>query len=317
MNRLTQGLGGPVRQIPRPRPDANPTIIIPPQPAAPAWALELARGRCVTESKDLELRSSRDFTLLTMRVPRADRADGPALEAMTESAYQNLLTALAAGPHLHPLRVWNFVPGILDDGSEGLNRYMRFNAGRHRAYAELLGGHHTFDYSLPAASAVGHDGSDIVIHALASSAPGTPVANPRQCPPHRYSRKYGPLPPCFARATRVRIGTDSPLLLIGGTASIRGEQSLHESDLDNQLAETRTNLIALLGAATGQPPLPQLLDRLDRLRVYFPNAADLPQIKSAVESWFHHPDRIDWHQADLCRDELMVEIEGRATLHVR
>ncbi len=166
MNRLSQGLGGPVRQISRPRPDADPEILNLPRPNAPDWALELVCGQNLTEeAKNLALSHSRDFTLLTVRVPAADRADGPALEAMTESAYRELLTALAGGPHPHPLRVWNFVPGILNDGGGGLNRYMRFNAGRHRAYAGLLGGHHTFDYSLPAASAVGHAGNDMVIHA--------------------------------------------------------------------------------------------------------------------------------------------------------
>jgi hypothetical protein len=190
---------------------------------------------------------------------------------------------------------------------------MRFNAGRHRAYTSLLGGENSFDHSLPAASGVGHHASEMVIHALAAAAPGSAVANPRQCPPHRYSRQFGPLPPCFARATRVK-SRGQTFLFIGGTASIRGERSIHLADLQNQLAETRTNLIALLGAATAQSPAPHLLNYLDQLRVYFPNAENLPAIQTAVESWFPTPNRIDWRQADLCRAELLVEIEGRAKL---
>ena len=313
MKRLNEGDGGPVTKILKPQYDADPKTSNPPPPTAPQWATELASGVFVAESQDLSLNQSDDFTLLTLRVPAVDVADGPSLESLTESAYRTLLTALKSGPHPQPLRVWNFLPRILDDGGEGLNRYMRFNAGRHRAYCALLGNQDTFDQSLPAASAVGHPGSEMVIHALASAAPGAPIANPRQCPPHRYSRQFGPLPPCFARATRISIGTN-PMLFIGGTASIRGEHTFHVRDLENQLAETRTNLIALLGAAAGRSPDPQLLNHLDQLRVYYPNARDLPQIRAAVETWFSRPDRIEWRQAILCRAELLVEIEGRAAL---
>jgi chorismate lyase/3-hydroxybenzoate synthase len=154
----------------------------------------------------------------------------------------------------------------------------------------------------------------MLIHALAAATPGVQIANPRQCAPHRYSRKFGPLPPCFARATRVHCADGQSFLLIGGTASIRGEESQHLSELENQLAETRTNLISLLGAATGQSPAPRLLNCLDQLRVYYPNARHLPEIRQSVESWFPNPDRIEWGQADLCRAELLVEIEGRANL---
>ena len=313
MNRLTERDGGPVRQISRPHTCVDPKTSNPPCDVAPRWATELASGSHASASDDTCVIRSDDFTLLTFRVPHADTADGRALESFTESAYRKLLLALRAGPHPYPLRIWNFVPRILDDGGDGLDRYMRFNAGRHRAYAGLLGGADAFDQTLPAASAVGHTGSELVIHALASSTAGTPIANPRQCPPYRYSRRYGPLPPCFARATCVNHGSGT-MLLIGGTASIRGEHSLHISDLDKQLAETRTNLVALLSAATARPLQPTLLNHLDHLRVYFPLAADLPRIRAAVEEWFPRPRRIEWHQAILCRAELLVEIEGRATL---
>ena len=314
MNRLNRGACGPATQSFRPLGDADFKISTPALLTAPHWAAELASGPATSETANLDLRHSEHFTLLTLRIPGADIADGPTLESITESAYRKLLLTLQSRPHPHPLRIWNFVPRILDDGGDGLNRYMRFNAGRHRAYADLLGGPNTFDHSLPAASGVGHAGPDMVIHALASSTPGTPIANPRQCPPHRYSRQYGPLPPCFARATRIQIGSDSPMLFIGGTASIRGEHSLHLADLENQLAETRENLIALLGAATNRAPDPQLLNHLDQLRIYYPNSTDLPQIRAAVEQWFRYPDRIEWRPATLCRGELLVEIEGRASL---
>ena len=39
-------------------------------------------------------------------------------------------------------------------------------------------------------------------HQTQNSAPGVAIENPRQTPSYHYSRRYGPRPPCFARATR-------------------------------------------------------------------------------------------------------------------
>jgi chorismate lyase/3-hydroxybenzoate synthase len=233
---------------------------------------------------------------------------------LTEQAYRSLFESLQNEVHHHPVRIWNFVPGILDPAGEGLDRYMRFNAGRHRAYLAAFGRENSFDQCLPAASAVGHRGTDLVIHMLSSQSAGIPISNPRQHPPHRYSRRFGPLPPCFARATLIATETNQRFLLIGGTASIRGEESMHIDDLNAQLHETRNNLIAVLAVASGKPPSPALLNHLDQLRVYYPRSENQPVIEQATERWFNHPAQIEWRHADLCRADLMVEIEGRAIL---
>jgi enamine deaminase RidA (YjgF/YER057c/UK114 family) len=61
--------------------------------------------------------------------------------------------------------------------------------------------------------------------------------------------KYGPMPPSFSRATIAVLG-DRRLLLIGGTASIVGEDSTHIGDVSAQLDETLHNLAALVSAAS-------------------------------------------------------------------
>lgn len=260
------------------------------------------------------MRASESFSLVSVCLPGADSADGPGLERLTARAYALLFDALTEGPHRHAVRIWNFLPRILDESGDGQDRYMRFNAGRYRAFTERLGQADTFGRCVPAASAVGHAGSELIVHALAAAAPGDAVANPRQVPPYRYSRRFGPLPPCFARATRVESGDGQRYLLIGGTASIRGEESVHVGDLSAQLAETAENLSALIqtaeeGAATHDP-----LRRLDRLRVYYVRPTDFPAIQRAVAAWFPRPQHVTWMQADLCRADLLVEIEGRAQL---
>ena len=131
---------------------------------------------------------------------------------------------------------------------DGLDRYMVFNAGRHDAYSDQCG-------ALGTASAVGIKGSDLSIHCLALEEPGTPVENPRQTPAWQYSARYGPLPPCFSRATIVDLA-GRRTLLIGGTASVVGEDSRHAGEFDAQVEETLLNLEALIRTADGNRVTP-------------------------------------------------------------
>jgi chorismate lyase/3-hydroxybenzoate synthase len=192
---------------------------------------------------------------------------------------------------------------------------MCFNAGRFAACSDWLGGPDTFDRLLATGSGVGHSGTDLVIHALAAAVPGTAVENPRQIPAYKYSRRFGPRPPCFARATVLREpgGDHPPLLLVGGTASIRGEESVHVGDLRGQTLETFENLAALVRSASGDDADPGLGAFTD-LRVYHFRDADRDAIAELVSQAFPALDRVEYARADLCRPELAVEIEGVAEL---
>ncbi len=164
---------------------------------------------------------------------------------------------------------------------------------------------------LPAASAVGHDGEDLVIHCLAMKAPGRNFENPRQIPAFRYSTRYGPLPPCFARATAVAdpLG-GGEMLLISGTASICGERSVEHNSLNGQMGQTLENLRTLLeraGAAAG-------LAAMNEVRVYHVRPEDARPIEKMIQREFHPSTRVQMVQAELCRSELLVEIEGVAPI---
>lgn len=235
--------------------------------------------------------------------------DGDSLEQSACEAYQGLLNQL--GAQWHPVRIWNCVPEIVGDAGGGLNRYMRFNAGRHRALGNWLGSVEAFECALPAASAVGTDGEELTIHILACPRRGFPVHNPRQRPPHRYSPRFGPKPPCFARGTLVEQPGLGPVLLVGGTASVRGEDSVHLDDLPSQIDETVQNLAALVCA--GWPAdEPRALDYYRELRVYHPRAQDQATLQSVLPGRFPQVRAIEFVLADLCRPELLVEIEGLA-----
>jgi hypothetical protein len=253
-----------------------------------------------------------EFYLLAVHKHRAASLDPQAFEACTRDAYNTIAARLrdGGGRVWHPVRFWNYIPDIHRPCGDGRDRYMCFNAGRFAACNDWLGGPDNFDRLLATGSGVGHAGDDLVIHALAACVPGTAVENPRQIPAYRYSRRFGPKPPCFARATVVREPGRNPLLLVGGTASIRGEESVHVGDLRGQTLETFDNLASLVRSASGDDGL----NAFRELRVYHFREADRDAIAKLVDKAFPSLGRVEYFRADLCRPELCVEIEGVAEL---
>jgi hypothetical protein len=155
------------------------------------------------------------------------------------------------------------------------------------------------------------------VHCLSAKRAGISVANPRQINPHRYSARFGPLPPCFARAT---VLSDARMILVGGTASIRGEDSLHQTSLAKQYEETLTNLASVVEAAhetDGSRDQAEWLARFRDVRVYYPRAVDAESLGKMVCETFGGDCRVEMCRAELCRAELLVEIEGVANLAAR
>jgi chorismate lyase/3-hydroxybenzoate synthase len=247
------------------------------------------------------------------------------LRARVADAYGAIEEAIRSRRQ-HPIRFWNFVPGPGDQMAPGLDRYMVFNAGRHDAYARCYGTPRAFRHTLATASAVGVQGSDLVIVCLAAQTPGIPVENPRQTSSWQYSTRYGPKPPCFARATIVS-NSGERRLLIGGTASIVGEDSTHLGDPVRQVEETVANLSALIAAARAvldarRPGLirgeitgdVEDISRLSDVRVYVANAEEAALIRAQIVARCPGMTRLEMTLSQICRPELLVEIEGTAAL---
>jgi chorismate lyase / 3-hydroxybenzoate synthase len=260
-------------------------------PTPPAWV----RGYITSENPSL-------FTLLSAHIPGALVLSADELGEAVTGIYRAILRDVRSRQQ-HPVRVWNFVPSIHSQLGAG-DRYMAFNAGRFAAFSESLGAEPA---SIPTASAVGIDRETLWVHVLAADEPGRPVENPRQAPAYRYSRRYGVRPPCFARATRLE-----STLFIGGTASITGEDSRHIADIAAQTQETLSNLRSLIATALDIPESCALKTLRDA-RVHVTNASYAPIVRDALEPLLLADTNLEFVQADLCRKELLVEIEGIAT----
>ena len=232
--------------------------------------------------------------------------DGATLEEATLDAYERLLLGVRRAGYPYLVRMWNFVPGI-NDGSGNLERYKLFCRGRSDALRAHAGG--AFPQALPAASAVGCTGNDLLIQALAARKPGQSVENPRQISAYRYPERYGPKSPAFARGMKAPPPWEGALF-VSGTASIAGHESRHPGDPAAQACETLTNIEAVLDAGTSFGTGAPLGARIHALRVYVRHRRDLPALRDSLDRRLERAVPTVWLQADICRAELLVEIEA-------
>jgi enamine deaminase RidA (YjgF/YER057c/UK114 family) len=228
------------------------------------------------------------------------------LHEATAQAYAEICATLDAHSYPHLLRVWNYLPDINRD-FQGTERYRQFNTARQQA---LLASGRALAGSVPAASALGATSdSPLVVYFLAGRIAPVFVENPRQVSAYHYPRQYGTHSPVFSRAALLRQSA-SLTLFISGTASIVGHRSLHVGDTSAQTHETLTNIEALLSEANRLARGVHFdLDAL-AYKVYVRRPADLSLIQAQLASALGTQAQIVYLQADICRQDLLVEIEA-------
>jgi enamine deaminase RidA (YjgF/YER057c/UK114 family) len=228
------------------------------------------------------------------------------LELATDLAYREMYASLAALGSPHLVRVWNYIPDINLE-THGFERYRQFNTARHEA-SRACG--RAVEGNVPAASALGAAAqSPLTVYFLASHRAPAFIENPRQVSAYRYPAQYGPRSPAFSRATVLGEGTEA-MLFVSGTASIVGHRTLHAGDPAAQTRETLVNIQALLDAAAGRFGGTKL--RLETLayKVYVREPKDLPVIRAQLQSALGPAAAILYLEADICRQDLAVEIEA-------
>ena len=158
--------------------------------------------------------------------------------------------------------------------------------------------------------------SPLVVYFLAGRTAPSFVENPRQLSAYHYPRQYGSHSPVFSRATLWR-QPDGLALFISGTASIVGHRSLHIGDTAAQTRETLTNIEALLAEANRVARGVHFQLGALALKVYVRRPADLSVIKAELSAALGDSARVIYLRADICRQDLLVEIEatGMSALH--
>lgn len=229
------------------------------------------------------------------------------LQAATEEAYRRIFRLLEREGLPHLWRVWNYLAGINRD-NDGLERYRQFNIGRQDAFLEF---HRGATGNVPAACAIGLAGGPLSIAFMAGDQPALPVENPRQVSAYNYPADYGPRSPTFSRAALVYL-PGQEVLFVSGTASIVGHQTVHPDDVAGQCRESLANVAAVVEAAGALSR--GAVYRLETLayRVYIRHAEDFALIREIMVAQLGAAEVV-YLQADICRTDLLVEIEAMAS----
>jgi len=220
-------------------------------------------------------------------------------------------------------RQWNYIEGILaekTDENDISQNYQIFNDVRSNYYSKT-----NFDNGYPAATGIGMNTGGIIIEFIAlkktSDVDIFPINNPEQVNAYCYSDEVlvGKsieeisqfTTPKFERAKFVSIDNDAQIF-ISGTAAILGQDSIGELDAKiqtkttidniNQLVE-KSNLVNHKIVMNGQPI------KLSHLRVYVKSENDLKDVKAVCEKFYPNVEAI-YLISDICREDLVVELEG-------
>lgn len=202
------------------------------------------------------------------------------------------------------IRQWNYIEQITGfDGTD--QHYQMFNNVRSNFY-----NHTHWPTGYPAATGIGTNLGGVLVDIDAavferSECYATPIDNKLQVAAHAYSpqvleaAQQQKATPKFERAKSMTFD-DRKLIYVSGTAAIRGEESLAGVGLERQLHITMENIAQL----TGDAPL-------KLLRVYLKNKSDFSEAYRLLGNYqLNIP--VAYMCADVCREELLIEIEGIA-----
>lgn len=225
------------------------------------------------------------------------------IEQATNLAYRSIQKTIQQHPGFKLIRLWNFFPGINTE-DEGIERYRLFSRARHDVMASSG---YRMSSDLPAACAVGSQEGPLVVHFLAGNGNMRTLENPRQVSAYCYPKTYGPRSPSFSRAV-LYSSEQGRQLFFSGTSSILGHETIAPLDPEMQTRITLDNLAALLESAK-YPPI-RTLGSVASWVVYIRDPAHTHLIKALMADRLHPEARVVFLQGDICRRELMVEIEG-------
>ncbi len=216
----------------------------------------------------------------------------------------------------HIVRQWNYI-GYITASTNEIQHYQAFNEMRARFYDKT-----NWSQGYPAATGIGICMNGLIISLIAYTSKSDsiriiPIDNPLQVAAHHYSQSklIGKTiqnlhaTPKFERA-KIILDKSCGICFVSGTAAIRGEESMHCMKADSQTRQTIENINFLLSETNlKQYGITDFNTMLISIRVYIKHMHDFNLIKSEVDKHWPEIPAI-FVQADICRNELLVEIEG-------
>ena len=220
------------------------------------------------------------------------------------------------------IRQWNYIENIaiVEDVENAPQNYQDFNDVRARYYEQGK-----FEFGYPAATGIGQNTGGVIIGFIALSKSDnisiSPIMNPGQVDAHKYSKlvlegsSLEKCTPKFERAKLVTIGSRS-YIYVSGTASILGEKTMHVGDVEKQTLTTIENIKRLF-SKENQDKLGLKFDvseiQFSHLRVYVKKMEDIPAVEKICDAELNCKSSL-FLESDVCREDLLVEIEGVFTV---
>lgn len=220
------------------------------------------------------------------------------------------------------VRQWNYIANITQV-VDGKQHYQEFNDARSHFYEKA-----TWEKGYPAATGIGTSFGGVVVDLIAVKPKKNKVEvfaldNQLQVPAHDYSQ--GVLvgkedafykvrtTPKFERGKVISTPPES-LVYVSGTAAIRGEETLENVGVKVQTVATLENIEYLIskenikkaGVESEKPAC------LKSLRIYLKEASFYEEAKNVIDQKYPNIPMV-YLLGDVCRDNLLIEIEGIAT----
>ncbi|MBI5325312.1 MAG: hypothetical protein HZB41_08605 [Ignavibacteriae bacterium] len=225
------------------------------------------------------------------------------------------------------VRQWGYIGRITDynfinsnENSSKIENYQLFNMARAECYNE-----YNWKYGYPSATGIGENVNDCSIEFIAiNESPEIliiPLHNPKQSDAHKYEGKQfnseiqietqcEPDTPKFERG-KIVISGKSFDLYVSGTAAILGEKSIG-GDMVEQTKITIENILRLCSKKNLLEhgiDIKNELPEFSAVRVYIKNPEDYSLVEPLCHDLFGETP-ILFVLADVCRQELLIEIEA-------
>lgn len=223
----------------------------------------------------------------------------------------------------HLVRQWNYIGNILSV-KESFQNYQIFNEVRNDYYTRFRN-----VPGYPAATGVGMKHGGVILDFCALETNGKvkirPVDNPNQVNAYSYDQQVlkglndkGAVikhAPQFERALLISDDTETKLH-ISGTASIIGQVTMGTGDVEEQTIVTIENIKKLADPERVSQMIAApfvLQEKFLLLRIYVKQPGDFNIVREVCSRHFPQVPAV-YIEADICRDDLLMEIEAEAEL---
>lgn len=251
---------------------------------------------------------------------------GASIQKQSDAIFSGLeeIFELEKMPVSSIVRQWNYIENItrIEDKSQN---YQEFNDARSRFYRKTK-----WHGGFPAATGIGIGCGGVIVDLDAIYTNGSDIKvvslnNTLQVLAYDYSNSVliaaedeqdRPVTtPKFERGKLVLSGTEG-VIYISGTAAIRGEKSFSDKGIEEQTRITLENIEHLISEETlansGAGHFANV--EISSLRIYLKEESLFKPCKKIIDENYRGVPAV-YLKADICREELLVEIEGIAKIY--